>query len=488
MCYSEAHSFLALDKISFARAGLVSDIVCVSGLSLFLLSWTTWNSDLLSSSRCSPLMTMLRAMTVVLLTMGACLINRLWLGVAALQLQLIRVRAVEAALESQPRRRRIARDACGDLKRSLASVKTLKAKEEETEHQTTTSPPGIPLPKAGVACPASSPQQSASCSRVQTNATRVPQSAFRPSFACFPCLHRGSRQASVVSTPFPCVSRAAPRHGQRCFFVRKKVDGDVLQTDSQHDADHAVPAAQDVLLRVSRGGRSGKLFLESSPEHTALMESLDSMCAAGVQDPVWTCRAWLLLRGVRWKRGVCRLAEWLLSSVSLWTSAWYISIAAHLLRTFDTQGAENRESSAPWACHNEGRHAALPGPYFLRALASEEGVAGLTLAETRMSDFMQRLLNRDVALTADIMGRGCRGCSGNVGAFRAAQSSTRGCPQRDGLCTSDVLCTRTRSVGLPLSRMKWTRSFHMTLSSWSLHDGCPLYQVMARLLMYVGFF
>ena len=148
------------------------------------------------------------------------------------------------------------------------------------------------------------------------------------------------------------------------FFVRKKVDGDVLQTDSQHDADHAVPAAQDLLLRVSRGGRSGKVFLESFPEPAALMESLDSMCAAGVQDPICTCRAWLL------------------SKVSLWTPAWDISIAAHLLRTFDTQGAGNRESSASWACHNEGRHAALSGPYFKRALASEEGVTGLTLAET----------------------------------------------------------------------------------------------------------
>ena len=96
-------------------------------------------------------MTELRATTVVLLTMGACLINRLWLGVAALQLQLIRVRAVEAALESQPRQRRIARDACGDLNRTAFSVQALKAKEEETEQQTVTSPPGIPLPKAGVA-------------------------------------------------------------------------------------------------------------------------------------------------------------------------------------------------------------------------------------------------------------------------------------------------------------------------------------------------
>ena len=51
---------------------------------------------------------------------------------------------------------------------------------------------------------------------------------------------------------------------------------------------------------------------------------------------------------------------------------------------------------------NEGRHAALSGRCFLRALASEEGVTGLTLAETRMSDFTHRLLNRHVALTADI--------------------------------------------------------------------------------------
>ena len=63
-------------------------------------------------------------------------------------------------------------------------------------------------------------------------------------------------------------------------------------------------AAQDLLLRVSRGGLSGKLLLVSIPQLTALMESLDFLCAAGFQDPVCMCRAWLLLRGVRCERGV----------------------------------------------------------------------------------------------------------------------------------------------------------------------------------------
>ena len=125
-------------------------------------------------------------------------------------------------------------------------------------------------------------------------------------------------------------------------FVKKKVNGDVPQTDSQHDADRTVPAAQDLLLRVSRGGLSGKLHLESIPKLTALMESMDKICAAGFQDPVCICRAWLLLRGVRCERGVRWLADWLLSNVSLWTQAWDISIAALLWRSFDTPCAATK--------------------------------------------------------------------------------------------------------------------------------------------------
>ena len=70
--------------------------------------------------------------------------------------------------------------------------------------------------------------------------------------------------------------------------------------------------------------------------------------------------------------------------------------------SFDTSCAGNTKSSASWACHNEGRHAALSGRYFLRALAREARVAGLTLAEARRSDFTRRLLKRDVAFIADI--------------------------------------------------------------------------------------
>ena len=148
MGYSEAHWFPALDKISSARPGAMkcsSGIVCALHWAqsllftrgsfasfpcstqvhqFFHLSWTTWSSHLLSSRRCSPLMTVLRASTVILLTMAA------GCGTSS------RSSSTAAHSVSRGAPRRIARDACGDLKRSAFSVNTLKAKEEENEQQT----------------------------------------------------------------------------------------------------------------------------------------------------------------------------------------------------------------------------------------------------------------------------------------------------------------------------------------------------------------
>ena len=121
-----------------------------------------------------------------------------------------------------------------------------------------------------------------------------------------------------------------------------------------------------------------------------------------MQDPPLVCRAWLLLRGVRGQRGVRWLALWLLEHVTLWTQSWDLSAAVQLLQDFDAHCLSTEGGSASWAGHNEGRHAALSGRHFLRALASHDGIGGLAEAVSRLSHIMRRLLSRGSAVSADI--------------------------------------------------------------------------------------
>ena len=124
---------------------------------------------------------------------------------------------------------------------------------------------------------------------------------------------------------------------------------------------------------------------------------LKSICAAGVRDPVCGCRAWLL-RVICGERGVRWLTWWHLSKVSLWD----ISVAAQQLRTSDAQCAGNIKFS--FVGLPQGRSPCCGVWYFLRAIASEEGVTGLILVGTRMSDLVRCMLNRDVGSRATSVG------------------------------------------------------------------------------------
>ena len=160
-------------------------------------------------------------------------------------------------------------------------------------------------------------------------------------------------------------------------------------------------AAQDLLLRVAAAGLAGKLCLHAIPELCSLMESLDSLVAAGVRDPVHVSRAWLLLRGVRGHAGVRWLCTWLLDRMAQWTESWDLGVAEELLVAFAAQCQSEHGGQQSWACHNEGRHAGLSGGHFLRALCTAEGFDGLDVAVSRVWPVVRRVLEGDTSLSSD---------------------------------------------------------------------------------------
>ena len=176
----------------------------------------------------------------------------------------------------------------------------------------------------------------------------------------------------------------------------------LLLSSSPLTAGHGGREGQELALRVAASGLAGKLFLSAIPELDAMLQALDALVAAGVTDACFVTRAWLLLRGVRGYCGVRWLGAWLLDHLPLWTVSWGPAAVVELLRAFDECSREHHDGRIGWAGHNEGRHAGLSGSFFLRALATDHGMAGLTSAVTLVCPVVRRVLERDPSLSPDV--------------------------------------------------------------------------------------
>ena len=162
-------------------------------------------------------------------------------------------------------------------------------------------------------------------------------------------------------------------------------------------------AAQLLLLGLASVGLGGKLYLSVIPEVLELGSSLERLLpGAAADDAESLTRAWLLLRGVRGLHGVRWLCEWMGRHRDMWQTTWSSECVGRLLSDFHAHSAAAHGGDLGWASHREGRHAALSGYHFLRALASPLGFTLAVQVSERLHPLLRRLLAGDGSVGSDI--------------------------------------------------------------------------------------